>query len=300
MPKTFILIRCVEFNQRIEEMIALFQASLPSWTVVAVPDCTGLDEERTAQRLAEFSVPALGITDTFITESGLHHAHSGARTGWLCGDYVFYRALELQWDYAWLVEPDLYFLNGAEDILRRLQKLEHDLIATHLWPSGPQWMWGEALLNSVPDIKPYAMAFPFCRLSRELVKESLSLRKKIADGYPGTGRLPNDEVVVASTAYDCGFSMLDVQSLYEEAFRFWGTITRVSIEDVQDSFDIPLIVHSGQKRDRLDPYLDRYLKGALEGSELYQSQLLKSLRTASKETILQFVSRALETYGSKK
>lgn len=77
------------------------------------------------------------------------------------GVYVLYRVIDLDWDFAWIVEPDLYFLNGAERTLERLQQFDHDLVATHLWPSGEHWMWGRALLDVLPDLRPHAMAFPF-------------------------------------------------------------------------------------------------------------------------------------------
>ena len=129
--KTVILIRCVNYNEAVSRLIDTLQSSLPGWTIIAVPDCLNAASDDIDRIVADFPVAALPLTETFISENNLH-LH-GNRTGWLCGDYVVYRALELDWEYAWVVEPDVHFLNGAADILKRTQALEYDLLATHLW-----------------------------------------------------------------------------------------------------------------------------------------------------------------------
>lgn len=297
MPKTFVLIRCTEWSPRVRELVAGLKESLAGWTILAVPDCLELSEQETSELLDDFDIPVYGITKNFVKESGLHFAHSGARTGWLCGDYVFYRVIDLDWDYAWIVEPDVYFLNGAEDLLKRLTRLDHDLLSTHLWPSGGNWMWGKALLDVIPGIRPHAMAFPFSRVSKSLAKDGLKFRQKIARQYDGQKRYPNDEVVLATAAHLNDRSTLDIRRLYEEVFAYWSTVTRVSIDDVSQEFTQPLIVHSGQNREAFDRYLDSALEGALAGSAQSSAQLIKSLETASRQTLLDFIERSLKRYA---
>lgn len=282
----------MKFDERIQAMIDLFRSSLPGWTVIAVPDCTNLEESQSEDICKSFPIEALPITADFVRNNDLHFYQN--RTGWLCGDYVVYRALDLDWDFAWVVEPDVYFLNGAEDILKRLQALEHDLLATHLWVAGPGWLGTGALNSLIPELTVHAMAFPFFRVSRRVAIESFKLRKRISTLLKPDSKVPNDEAVLATAAYNMGATLLDIRSLYEEQFEIWSTLTRVNIEDVQQVVAGPRIVHSGQLKGKYMNQMENYWAAAIEGSEFCRRQLLASLETSSHQTLLELIPRFLE------
>lgn len=84
-------------------------------------------------------------------------------------------------------------------------------------------------------------------------------------------------------------SILTIGSLLEETFRYWSTVTRVSFDDLRDSEPHPQIVHSGQPREKFRDYMSHYLTDELDGSDFCREQLLKSLSTASKTIILNFL-----------
>ncbi|MGP5344947.1 hypothetical protein [Corynebacterium casei] len=296
MPKTVILVRCQKWEPRVKELVNQLQHSLPKWTIYAVPDCISLSSDERDEVCEEFEIPVLPLTLDFVEENGLHAQKT--RTGWVCGDYVIYRALEEDWEYAWVIEPDVYFLNGAESIIDRLQKLDHDLLATHLWKAGDGWVWTPVLRDLLPDLKVHAMAFPFFRISRRVAVQALRLRQEITPLLSPAAKIPNDESVLATAAFNSHASMLDIRSLYEEHFHTWSTVTKASIEDIQQSRSEPLVVHSGQTREKFVNQMHSYWKGAMEGSDFCRTQLFRSLDTASKDTVISFLERALDSVGN--
>ncbi|OFK64502.1 hypothetical protein [Corynebacterium sp. HMSC074A09] len=289
MPRTVILIRCVEFDQRVSEMVDSFKVYLPGWTVIAVPDMLGKSDGGVKSALGDYPIITLPITDEFVRSNGLHYAPNVNKTGWLCGDYVLYRALEKEWDYAWVVEPDVFFLNGAEKYLKRLQLLEHDLLATQVWPTGRNWMWGKALDDVIPGLTLGAMSFPLLRCSRELALEALELRRRVAENSMDAALLPNDEVIVATAARNSGKSSLNIMTLYEEEFQHFGTEVKRNVDDLQRSYSEPLIVHSGRGKDEFMEFLSFYWHGTLDGNKARKRQFLSALATCNIETVVEFL-----------
>lgn len=291
MSKIVVLLRCQTWNTRIAELAHQLQAAIPEAPVHAIPDCINLSPEDEKAVCEEFQISTLPLTREFVEASGLHLRES--KTGWLCGDYVLYRALELEWDFAWVIEPDVFFLNGAEDILSKMQRLNQDLLATHLRKAEENWVWTRALRNLIHDQDVHAMAFPFFRASRELAEASLALRQNITSLLQPGDVIPNDESILATAAFNTNASTLDIKELYEDRFEFWSTITRVSVEDIAECTEKPLIVHSGQSRKKFIGQMQSYWFKTLEGSDSSKARLFKSLETASKQTILQFLNEIL-------
>lgn len=62
-----------------------------------------MDETQVATKLGDFPANAIALTDDFVRESKLHFETKN--TGWSSGDYVFYRSLDKDWEYAWVVTP---------------------------------------------------------------------------------------------------------------------------------------------------------------------------------------------------
>ncbi len=290
-PKTIVIVRCVELGARERELIKQIKAANPHWPIIAVTDTIHRvpNKPNTIESDAD---KMLELDADFVKSSGLHFYLN--KTGWMCGDYVIYKALELDWDFAWVIEPDVYFLNGAEDILSRLQVFDHDLLATHMWIAGDGWL-GTGILKEIrPDLTVHAMAFPLLRISRRAAEWSLSLRRSITEKLdPGT-KVPNDEAIVGTAVYNNSGTMLDIRRLYEEHFALWSTLDRVSIEDVSQQSTAPMIVHSGQRKEKFVKQMLGYWKGAVDGSDFCARQLGRSLGTASKQTLLELITDILE------
>lgn len=287
--KGTILLRCLDFDDRVGQMIDEFERTLPQFEIILVPDRTGENHGcDDSEIISDHKV--LPITQQWIADQGLHTAHPGAYTGWLCGDYVFYRALEEEWDYAWLVEPDVYFLNGSVDMLRRLGEFDHDLIATKFGPATQWWFWTQAWRNFDGNSDAYAMNFPLVRCSRRLAVDALTERRRISQSIrPDISLYPNDEVLLASVAVKKQRSVLNLTDIFFEQFRYWSTTAVANIDDLAEYETSPQVVHSGKHKDE---FMTRVTQMWHSSSHLDQGKkkfFLQSLASANKSTVIEFV-----------
>lgn len=292
--KTTIIIRCMSAEDRVLEMHSQLQEALPDFQIVAVPDLLRDGATSELARFEEANIEALPITKDYLASAGL--AEAEARTGWVCGDYVFYRALELDWDYAWVVEPDIYFLNGAEQILAELGQVKHDLIATSLRKEGPGWHWYQPLTDLDVGLEVHAMSFGMLRMSRDLAESSYGLRKTIAAKIQPGQRMPNDESVVSSLAHTKGYSILNIRKILADVFKYYSVMTRYNIDDISAGETEQRIVHSGRTPEKFDLYLSQQMKQALQGSTVSKERILNCLQGSSKESAIRFVDTLLREF----
>lgn len=286
-----ILIRCMSADPRVLELYSQLKESLPGFQIIAVPDLLRENSLSELDKFKEAGIPALPITKDYLASAGL--AEAEARTGWVCGDYVFYRALELEWDYAWIVETDVYFLNGAERILAELGQLHHDLVGTGLRKEGRGWHWYEPLAELDLGMEVHAMSFPLVRMSREFTKQAYELRKTIATKIQPGQRMPNDESVVSSLAHTRGFSTLNIRKILKDVFKYYNVMTRYNIDDLSEGETEQRIVHSGRTPEKFDLYLKQQMKHALQGNTVSKNRILNCLQGSSKESAIRFVDTLL-------
>jgi len=291
MAKTTILVRCVAPNVRTLEQIADLTSAFPEFSVVAVPDLVNVPTVEHRARLAEFPGSALGITNEFLSDSGLHLA--GNRTGWICGDYVLYRALEFDWDYAWIIEPDVYFLNGSQALLALLEESVVDLMTTHYWRTSPGWVWHEPLASLRPELDVHAMAFPLSRLSRVLTQQCLDLRTSLTPLLSDGIKVPNDESVVATAANLNGATVKDLRRALPSVFSYWNTILKYPVRDIESRERTPLIIHSGLEPDAFKSYLLSMWHALGDGWDPAHGKLSSALEQAGPETLRQFVEELM-------
>lgn len=295
--ETIILIRCMGADPRVLELYSQLKESFSGVRIVAVPD---LLRENSLSELAKFKesgIPVLPITKDYLAQADLAEAES--RTGWVCGDYVFYRALELEWDYAWIVETDVYFLNGAERVLAELGQVHHDLVGTGFRKEGRGWHWYEPLADLDLGMEVHAMSFPLVRMSREFTKKAYDLRKTIATKMQPGQRMPNDESVVSTLAHSGEFSILNLRPLIGDVFKYWDTVTRYNIDDISEGDTAQRIVHSGRTAEQFDKYLRDQMRLALQGNKVSQHRILSCLNAASKDTSLRFIRSLLDEFSEK-
>lgn len=157
-----------------------------------------LNKLEIAKEIENFKVPVLPMTKDFLEEQRL--GYYGGRTGWRCGDYVAYRALAEDWDSAWIVEPDVAFLNGSERIFEDFEAISADLVCSQFRDTVEDWWWRKGMLDLMPELSVFGMEFPILRISRRLVLTSLDLRRKLDGRLAPKIQIPNDEAVVASAA----------------------------------------------------------------------------------------------------
>lgn len=227
--KTLIAIRCVEFSDAAARVADDMRFFFPYASVVFVSDQRSKPSEFPEGR------NVLPITIPKLDALGLFHARENV--GWICGDYCYYVALELEWDYLWLVETDVAFSGDAANVMREAHATDADLIGTRIGPRPPHWPWHARMLAASDCEATQGLFFPLTRVSRRLAEESLAERQKISTVLLENLdlRVPNDEVVIASTALRLGLETLDLKALRPDAFKNWSWQTRFCIEEIGHS-----------------------------------------------------------------
>lgn len=297
MKKVAVLIRCVRPSARLfdlaKQLKELDQSKEVKYEFFAVPDRLSQGNKEDDRIFETNGLTPLPLTTEFLESSRLHYYEEKERTGWACGDYVIYRALENEWDYAWVVEPDVYFLNNSHLLIQKWDGLPQGLLGTHIWPAAGNWMWRKQLQWFLPEEQVYAMGFPLLRISRSNAEKCLELRQFITQNMPDNARIPNDESIVATVSHRSGEGVLDLKQCHPEIFKYWSTAMRYPVADLRETESTPLIVHSGfEHREFLQHLMDLW-HSLDEGWEKGRIKLLEAFRVASpktKQTFMEHIS----------
>lgn len=284
MADTVVLIRCRVVDQRVRDLAEQIKRC-SNFEVFATVDCYNSTTEEAEESKSD--PETLVLTSRALEDLRLVKSPDG-KTGWLCGDYVSYLALPKSWDRVWIVEPDVFFLNGAEKLLTEMDRIDADLLCTNYRRTGTGWYWAKILQTYFPELAPYGMSFPLVRMSRDLVEACLAMRQQMQAKQP-SGPIPNDEVVVATCAGNQGFSTVSLNYLLPDYFQYWGAMVRHCVPDLQVTESRPLIVHSGRSEGHYLKNMRFFFEQATDGSERAFNQLRNSLKSASKETLTQLL-----------
>ncbi|PLA36864.1 hypothetical protein CYJ46_11790 [Corynebacterium coyleae] len=292
--QTLFLIRCNEPSVRtlqlFEELSGLFGRD----SIYFAVDCYSLSGSEIEEKLNRFPGNTLALDKNFVETNGLHF-DSGS-TGWCCGDYPLYKALEFNesWDYAWIIEPDVYLINGAMRKLIQLETRDEELVTTDYLKADPGWYWTSRFSRVLPDYEAYKMLFPLVRVSRAVTEKSFALRKE-ATSNSGLQKFkaPNDESIVASAAHAIDANVLDLRKEWPELFEYWGTTVRVPMGDLRRRASDPLIVHSGLENDDFMRRMLALWEKCIAGDAVQGNRMLKSLRNADTETVVEFVDKLI-------
>lgn len=286
--KTIFLIRCTGPDTRTISLFNELSAIFGNDSVHFIVDAYGKDERTVSVEKEKFPMNALMLTDEFVKEAGLHF--DSGKTGWCCGDYVFYKAFSIDWDFAWVIEPDVFLINGAMRKFIELESDKSDVITTDFLPADEKWFWKKRFKTALPDHECYKMLFPLVRLSRSLAEEAFKLRKKATlNSDKERFEAPNDESIVASAAYTAKASILDLKQTDPELFEYWGTTIRVPMGDVRKRKNSPLIIHSGLENDDFKVRMTKLWSQCIDGDAVQGYRMLRSLQNADQQTIIEFV-----------
>lgn len=283
--KTLIAIRCIEFTHAASRVADDMKYFFPEANVVFLSD----------QRLKTVAFPegrsALPITIPKLDALELFHTRENV--GWICGDYCYYVALEHQWDYLWLVETDVAFSGDAASIMREANATDADLIGTRIGMRPPNWPWHARMLAASDFETTQGLFFPLTRVSRRLAEASLTERQKITKVLLANPelRVPNDEVVVASTAQRLGLETLDLKVLSPDAFKNWSWQTRFCIEEIEHSVRAKF-THPAHHRDEFISKVSSDL-----ASDLRSSMRRRSLDALSEELSAAVIRGAFEIFN---
>lgn len=292
MPQTFF-IRCTENDRYVVELVDTIQRIVPDARVYAVPDLMKYAPDEVSQRVQQFDLPTLPITQEFLQENGL--GYYGNKTGWRCGDYVAYRGLSEDWDQAWIIEPDVKFLNGAERILTQLEEDPADLVCRLFRKAGEGWWWRRGMNSLFPDLDVFGMEFCILRVSRRLTEEALAFRREIGELLTPGVQVPNDEAVFATVAGNGEYAVTDLKTVRPDLLSYWHTDYKYPVDDLARAISVEKIVHSGLHREDFLDYLVQVWRDlSTDAAPKARRRIERSLSAASEETKDEFLCRIID------
>jgi hypothetical protein len=231
--------------------------------------------------------------------SGLGLPHEGFNAAWQCGDYGYYLlAQHTAFQFAWLVEPDVYFARDAHEFFAVAARSSADLLAADVVRASSTWYWFKAA-QSLGYGEVWNAFFPLTRLSRSAVDHLLRLRRALVAPVPGarTGTFPNDEAFVATTLKAGGFACESMSTMFPGEFTHFQFRDRYLLPDVIDAIPGPKVLHSA-----LDPPdFEKFVSGRLASLALTQERFIdsaaNSLASCSPEARAQYLQLLLDAIG---
>lgn len=233
--RNIMIIRCTEINPIVQKLHYALSQALPLTPIIYVIDA--IVEPVARSNGAE----AIEMTAPELDRLGLYHGD--ARTGWICGDYAYYMALQHEWQYAWLIEPDVYVNERAYACIQEVDQSRADFLTTDFHKAESSWSWKSRLEAIAESVQVHACFFPLTRASRRLVIECLRFRQTMTQTLQSRPELwtPNDESVMATVAAS-QFEVVDLQKLYPRTFRYWRWGKSMKAQDLYHASE-PTIAH---------------------------------------------------------
>lgn len=115
--------------------------------------------------------------------------------GWRCGDYPYYalRQAKPDYDYYWLIEPDVHFTASPHDFFARFEAVEADALGYQVSSFDAAHPFAQAL-----DIPPMRAIFALTRLSGKAIDRLFALRQQFGKLGVRPRKFTNDELFVFS------------------------------------------------------------------------------------------------------
>lgn len=194
----------------------------------------------------------LRLSSRFLECHGLRKLQS--RTGWVCGDYIFYAAKAYfpGYDYYWVMDDDLLLNLDVDAFVAKANSHPADLMAPSFGRSSESWYWYARLKERFPQAV-HAMFFGMVRLSNQAIgflqKERAGFRE-VADA-----QYPNDESFTASFLANNGFECANLRNLFPEFHPYFSLNNPVLYEELGHSAFANKIIHplcdTARARDKL-------------------------------------------------
>lgn len=276
--RSLIAIRCTGYSGRLAELHLQLSTALPDLPIVIVAD------ERSHRDVWPAGYDVVAVTDEKLDGLGLFRERENV--GWACGDYCYYALLERNWDFLWLVEPDVSFVGGSEYELGGFDASDADLIGTRIGARGPNWPWRSRLERVHEGVDVKGVFFPLTRVSRDLAEHLHEVRRGQRELLQADRSLavPNDESVTASFALGSGYSVLDLKVERSELFNYWNWAVRFPVDDMSRAGIEKSIIHPALSSDEFRAFIDDETHRVVTSSARASERLAPSLSFASAET----------------
>ncbi|MEM6382455.1 MAG: hypothetical protein AAF739_07270 [Pseudomonadota bacterium] len=187
-------------------------------------------------------VPCQAIDRQWVESMGLCAPEN---YGWRCGDYNWYRALDMPWKSLWLVEPDVRLVNlSYAELDAMFADNDADFIANRVVQAPPDWTWNERASRLADTI--YLSFFPITRIRRSAAEALLVQRRRWStifrrNGLP-TPEWPNDESFVATVIGNSPtmtYDQLSKRGIDCSLCRYRGVFTQADMDTLKG----PALVH---------------------------------------------------------
>lgn len=151
----------------------------------------------------ELPLPVIDINDDWLAANGLRHVEDW---GWRCGDYFLYalRAARPEFDFAWLIEPDVWFAGDPAPFFAAAAAAPQDLLGVQLLPMNPAHRFGKGLKG----FELWKAIFALTRFSGRAADRLFALRRDYSAQKRGARFHTNDETFCFSNLMaDPGFTV---------------------------------------------------------------------------------------------
>ena len=140
-------------------------------------------------------VPVIDLNDQVCEAMGLGLPHDW---GWRCGDYFYYalRAARPDYEFYWLVEPDVMFTGDPSSFFAAFEGDERDLLGVS---PGPFENKAHPFLSTLQHLEPYRAIFALTRFSGRALDRLLPQRQASAKVPKLVRKFANDEFFTFST-----------------------------------------------------------------------------------------------------
>ncbi len=212
----------------------LTEAVGPASVFVVVDELTGTTDWPTLYS-------RVAVTPALLAKLCLQNVRDA---GWLCGDYSYYAMADaFQFDYMWLVEPDVRFANvDLKRFFGQFADCTLDFLARGMGPAG-DWYWRPFLeARGMENI--WRCHFALTRASRPAISAALRLRRHTAAvAVPQQLGYPNDESVFATAVVAAGLQWGDLQEFNPGSYRYFSFEMKFHARSVVRLCDGPQVIH---------------------------------------------------------
>lgn len=270
---TLVAIRAKEYSEEVENAVIMAKSIWPDNQVVVISDAIEKEEPFPKH------LDVIYITKTVLDELQLFYLRD--KIGWAAGDYAYLVALRRDWDFMWLIEPDVFVSEDMYGLLRNLADKPVDLIATNINKRNENWVWTQRLRATTQFHTITGAFFPLTRLSRRLAEEILPIRQEISGKLvlDETLKVPNDESVVGTVSSWKRLTTLDLKKEFPTEFLHFSFNVRSLREDLLTKSGVyhPVYLYPTFEKRVLSE-----LRRALSNTSVYQTLLQSSEDTRKK------------------
>ena len=145
------------------------------------------------RRSLRLPLQSVDATTAWAVSSGLRAVPDW---GWRCGDYFYYalRQAKPDFDYYWLIEPDVVFIGETADFFRRFDGATEDALGKGY----RRYEEDIPFTRGLPGVDHYKAIYPLTRMSGRAIDMLRARRIAYGQGQVGNRFFSNDEIFTFS------------------------------------------------------------------------------------------------------